>query len=157
MYPEDKAFWQSMEELGSKLPQQKGGTSSVVMNMAIARLGSNIGTDLTAGASSKQLRSLGGIVGSVAGISVVNKLVDQPFFQKAMIRAYNRQGGTLDTATKAWLSNKGYSRTEINSIQDTLWGLSGTGFALGSLDEIWDKYEDPIRREIEEIKAGFTY
>ena len=157
MYPEDKAFWESMEKLGAKLPQQKGGTSSVVMNMAIARLGSNIGTDLTAGASSKQLRSLGGIVGSVAGISVVNKLVDQPFFQKAMIRAYNRQGGTLDTATKAWLSNKGYSRTEINSIQDTLWGLSGTGFALGSLDEIWEKYEDPIRREIEEIKAGFTY
>ena len=157
MYPEDKAFWQSMEELGSKLPKQKGGTSSVVMNMAIARLGSNIGSDLTAGAASKQLRSFGGIIGSVGGISVVNKLVDQPFFQKAMIRAYNRQGGTLDTATKAWLKNKGYSRTEINSIQDTLWGLSGTGFALGSLDEIWDTYEDPIRREIEEIKAGFTY
>ena len=74
-----------------------------------------------------------------------------------MIRAYNRQGGTLDTATKAWLSNKGYGRTEINSIQDTLWGLSGTGFALGSLDEIWETYEDPIRREIEEIKAGYTY
>ena len=157
MYPEDKAFWQSMEELGSKLPKQKGGTICVVMNMAIARLGSNIGSDLTAGAASKQLRSFGGIIGSVGGISVVNKLVDQPFFQKAMIRAYNRQGGTLDTATKAWLKNKGYSRTEINSIQDTLWGLSGTGFALGSLDEIWDTYEDPIRREIEEIKAGFTY
>ena len=157
MYPEDKAFWQSMEELGSKLPKQKGGTSSVVMNMAIARLGSNIGTDLTSGAASAQLRALGPIVGSVGGISLVNKLVDAPFFQKAMIRAYNRQGGTLDTATKAWLSNKGYSRTEINSIQDTLWGLSGTGFALGSLDEIWEKYEDPIRREIEEIKAGFTY
>lgn len=157
MYPEDKAFWQSMEELGSKLPKQKGGTSSVVMNMAIARLGSNIGTDLTSGAASAQLRSIGPIVGAVGGISVVNKLVDAPFFQKAMIRAYNRQGGTLDTATKAWLKNKGYSRTEINSIQDTLWGLSGTGFALGSLDEIWDTYEDPIRREIEEIKAGFTY
>ena len=157
MYPEDKAFWQSMEELGSKLPKQKGGTSSVVMNMAIARLGSNIGTDLTSGAASAQLRSIGPIVGAVGGISVVNKLVDAPFFQKAMIRAYNRKGGTLDTATKAWLKNKGYSRTEINSIQDTLWGLSGTGFALGSLDEIWDTYEDPIRREIEEIKAGFTY
>ncbi len=157
MYPEDKAFWQSMEELGSKLPKQKGGTSSVVMNMAIARLGSNIGTDLTSGAASAQLRALGPIVGSVGGISLVNKLVDAPFFQKAMIRAYNRQGGTLDTATKAWLSNKGYGRTEINSIQDTLWGLSGTGFALGSLDEIWETYEDPIRREIEEIKAGYTY
>jgi len=157
MYPEDKAFWQSMEELGSKLPQQKGGTSSVVMNMAIARLGSNIGTDLTSGAASAQLRALGPIVGAVGGISVVNKLVDAPFFQKAMIRAYNRKGGTLDTATKAWLKNKGYGRTEINSIQDTLWGLSGTGFALGGLDEIWEKYEDPIRREIEEIKAGYTY
>ena len=157
MYPEDKAFWQSMEELGSKLPKQKGGTSSVVMNMAIARLGSNIGTDLTSGAASAQLRSIGPIVGAVGGISVVNKLVDAPFFQKAMIRAYNRKGGTLDTATKAWLKNKGYGRTEINSIQDTLWGLSGTGFALGGLDEIWEKYEDPIRREIEEIKAGYTY
>lgn len=157
MYPEDKAFWQSMEELGSKLPKQKGGTSSVVMNMAIARLGSNIGTDLTSGAASAQLRSIGPIVGAVGGITVVNKLVDAPFFQNAMIKAYNRKGGTLDTATKAWLKNKGYSRTEINSIQDTLWGLSGTGFALGSLDEIWETYEDPIRREIEEIKAGFTY
>jgi len=157
MYPEDKAFWQSMEELGSKLPKQKGGASSVVMNMAIARLGSNIGTDLTSGAASAQLKALGPIVGAVGGISVVNKLVDAPFFQKAMIRAYNRKGGTLDTATKAWLKNKGYGRTEINSIQDTLWGLSGTGFALGGLDEIWEKYEDPIRREIEEIKAGYTY
>ena len=157
MYPEDKAFWQSMEELGSKLPQQKGGASSVVMNMAIARLGSNIGTDLTSGAASAQLRALGPIVGAVGGISVVNKLVDAPFFQRAMIKAYNRSGGTLDTATKAWLKNKGYSRTEINSIQDTLWGLSGTGFALGGLDEIWEKYEDPTKRKIEEIKAGYIW
>lgn len=157
MYPEDKAFWKSMEELGSTLPKQKGGTSSVVMNMAIARLGSNIGTDLTSGAASAQLRALGPIVGAVGGISVVNKLVDAPFFQKAMIRAYNRAGGTLDTATKAWLKNKGYSRTEINNIQDTLWGLSGTGFATGGLDRIWEEYEDPIRREMEEIKAGFIW
>lgn len=157
IYPKDKIFWESMEELSKKLPASKGGSSSVVMNMAIARVGANIGTDLTRGATSAQLQKIGPIVGAIGGISVVNKLVDTPFFQNAMIKAYKRAGGTLDTTTKAWLKNKGYSRTEINSIQDTLWGLTGTGFALGSLDEIWEKYEDPTKRKIEEIKAGYIW
>jgi len=63
----------------------------------------------------------------------------------------------MDTVTKSWLNKKGYSRTEIENIQDTLWGLTGTGYAMGSLDEIWEKYEDPIERKIEEIKAGYIW
>jgi hypothetical protein len=158
IYPEDKAFWTSLMNLSKKLPAKKGGSSSVVMNMAIARVGSNIGTDLTSGAASQQLRQAGPIVGALSGISVVNKLVDLPFFQNAMIKAYQRKGGTLDTGTKAWLKQKGYSRTEIEGIQNTLWGMTGTGYAMGSLDEIWEKYgEDPTKRKIEEIKAGYIW
>jgi len=157
IYPEDKAFWTSLMNLSRKLPEKKGGSSSVVMNMAIARVGSNIGTDLTKGAASQQLRQAGPIVGALSGISVVNKLVDAPFFQNAMIKAYQRKGGTLDTGTKAWLKQKGYSRTEIESIQNTLWGMTGTGYAMGSLDEIWEKYEDPVKRKIEEVKAGYIW
>ena len=157
IYPEDKVFWESLMNLSRKLPKQRGGSSSVVMNMAIARLGSNIGTDLTRSAASQQLRQAGPIVGALSGISLVNKLVDLPFFQNAMIKAYQRKGGTLDTGTKSWLKQKGYSRTEIEGIQNTLWGMTGTGYALGSLDAIWEKYEDPTKRRIEEIKAGYVW
>ena len=157
IYPEDKEYWTSIMKLSKKLPKNKGGASSVVMNMAIARVGSNIGADLTRGAASAQLQQAGPIIGALSGISVVNKLVDAPFFQNAMIRAYKNKGGTMDTVTKSWLNKKGYSRTEIENIQDTLWGLTGTGYAMGSLDEIWEKYEDPIERKIEEIKAGYIW
>ena len=35
--------------------------------------------------------------------------------------------------------------------------MTGTGYALGSLDAIWEKYEDPTKRRIEEIKAGYVW
>jgi hypothetical protein len=33
----------------------------------------------------------------------------------------------------------------------------GTGFAMGSLDDIYEKYEEPAKRKIEEIKAGYVW
>jgi len=156
IYPDDAKFWKQMEHISSKLPESKGGASSVIMNMAIARLGSHIGQDLTQGAASKHIQKLGPLGGALGGISLVNKLVDYPFFQNAMINAYKRKGGTLNTATKSWLKHKGYGRKEIGIVQDTLWGMLGTGYATGSLDEIWRDNKDPIKRRLKEIELGYV-
>jgi len=152
IYPEDVAFWNRMQELSVKLGGGKGGASSVVMNMAIARVGAQVGSTLSAGGS--RIAEAGGAIG---GISLVNKLVEFKFFQKAMEHAYLRAGGRLSTGTRRWLEKKGYSKMEVQRIQDTLWGLMGTGYAMGSLDRIWEKYEEPVKRKIEEVKAGYIY
>ena len=150
IYPDDVVFWDRMQELSVKLGGKKGGASSVVMNMAIARVGAQVGGTFSPKA--------GSAVGAIGGISLVNTLVQRPFFQKAMEHAYLRAGGRMSTGTRTWLEKQGYSKMEVQNIQDTLWGLVGTGFAMGSLDDIWEDYgKEPTKRKIEEIKAGYSW
>ena len=149
IYPDDVVFWDRMQELSARLGGKKGGASSVVMNMAIARVGAQVGGTFSPKA--------GSAAGAIGGISLVNTLVQRPFFQKAMEHAYLRAGGRMSTGTRTWLEKQGYSKMEVQRIQDTLWGLMGTGFAMGSLDDIWEKYEEPAKRKIEEIKAGYVW
>jgi hypothetical protein len=149
IYPDDVVFWDRMQELSARLGGKEGGASSVVMNMAIARVGAQVGGTFSPKA--------GAAVGAIGGISLVNSLVTKPFFQKAMEHAYLRAGGRMSTGTRTWLEKQGYSKMEVQRIQDTLWGLMGTGFAMGKLDDIWEKYEEPAKRKIEEIKAGYIW
>jgi len=149
IYPDDVVFWDRMQELSARLGGKKGGASSVVMNMAIARVGAQVGGTFSPKA--------GSAAGAIGGISLVNTLVQRPFFQKAMEHAYLRAGGRMSTGTRTWLEKQGYSKMEVQNIQDTLWGLMGTGFAMGSLDDIYEKYEEPAKRKIEEIKAGYVW
>jgi hypothetical protein len=150
IYPDDVVFWDRMQELSARLGGKKGGASSVVMNMAIARVGAQVGGTFSPKA--------GSAAGAIGGISLVNTLVQRPFFQKAMEHAYLRAGGRMSTGTRTWLETQGYSKMEVQNIQDTLWGLMGTGFAMGSLDDIWEDYgKEPAKRKIEEIKAGYVW
>ena len=74
-----------------------------------------------------------------------------------LAHAWKNNKGRLDTSTRNILEKRfGFSRVDVNALQDTMWGLTGAGFVYGSLDRI-EAIADPVERRMEEIKAGFSW
>jgi len=73
-----------------------------------------------------------------------------------MVNAYKTKGARLTTSTRKWMEKRGLSIKEINVIQDTMWGMTATGFATRgeeALSETGNKMFD----RLQDIKTGFSY
>lgn len=147
IFPELSKSWDNIAEISHKLGNFEA-SSSVIANMSVARLSAMPGQALAG--------DIGGLVAAPSGLMGLNKLMDSKFFRSAMVHAYKREGGRLTTSTRNWMTKQGLSIKEINVIQDTMWGLTASGFALkgeamlsDTGDLVYDKFQD--------IKAGFTF
>ena len=148
IFPELSKSWDNIADISKKLGNFDT-SSSVVANMAVARIGAASAKGLGAGPLSQG-------AGAAGALTALNKLIDSKFFRGAMVNAYKTKGARLTTSTRKWMEKQGLSIKEINVIQDTMWGLTATGFATRgeeALSETGNKMFD----RLEDIKTGFSY
>ena len=148
MFPNLSKQWDNIAEVSKKLGNFES-SASVVANMSIARLGGYAGASLGGDVAGQS-------VGAVGGLSLFNRLMDSKFFRSAMVHAYKRQGGRLTTATRNWMRKQGLSIKEINIVQDTMWGMTATGFAIKGEDMLSDT-GNMARDKLNNLKAGFNF
>lgn len=142
--PEQIKHWDIIEDLAKKISGgQQAPRGHLVHNLMVARLGENLTRSVTFGPS--------------IGMGLVETAINSNYFRTRMAHAWRNNGGRLDTTTRNLLEKKlGFTRMEVNLLQDTMWGLTGAAFIYGSLDKI-SAITDPIERRIEEIKAGYSW
>jgi len=127
LYPKQGKFWNSIERLNNAIPKNKGG-QSISANLALARIAGNLG------------QTLGGRAGADVGVfglmGFMTKITNIPWFQHAMVNAYNRRGGRLHTAVRQKLQ-KDYKLTakQVDEVQDYMWALPTNAFASSYLKE----------------------
>ena len=137
-------YFGAIEDLAKKMGgSSEGPRSHLVHNLMVARLGEGLTKSKTFGPS--------------IGIGLVETAVNSKYFRTRMAHAWKNNKGRLDTGTRNQLEKRlGFSRVEVNQLQDTMWGMTGAGFMFGGLSEI-DMIADPVERRIEEIKAGYSW
>ena len=148
IFPELRKSWDNIADISKKLGNFDT-SSSVVANMAIARIGAAGAKGLGAG----PLLQGGGAAG---GLTALNKLIDSKFFRAAMVNAYKTKGARLTTSTRKWMEKQGLSIKEINVIQDTMWGMTATGFATRG-EEALSETGNKLFDRLQDIKTGFSY
>jgi hypothetical protein len=148
IFPQQSKAWDNIADISRKLGNFDT-SSSVVANMAIAR----IGAAGVKGMGGGPLLQGGGAAG---GLTALNKLIDSKFFRAAMVNAYKTKGARLTTSTRKWMEKQGLSIKEINVIQDTMWGMTATGFATRGEEALSETGNEMFDR-LQDIKTGFSY
>lgn len=143
--PDNAKYIKNIEDLAIKISGTKKAPpqSHLVHNLMAARLGEKITGSKLAGGS--------------FGIGLLEGIMNSNFMRVRLAHAWKNNKGRLDTSTRNILEKRfGFSRVDVNALQDTMWGLTGAGFVYGSLDRI-EAIADPVERRMEEIKAGFSW
>ncbi len=143
--PDNVKYIKNIEDLAIKISGNKKAPpqSHLVHNLMAARLGEKITGSKLAGGS--------------VGIGLLEGIMNSNFMRTRLAHAWKNNKGRLDTSTRNILEKRfGFSRVDVNALQDTMWGLTGAGFVYGSLDRI-EAIADPVERRMEEIKAGFSW
>ena len=137
-------YFGAIEDLAKKMGgSSEGPRSHLVHNLMVARLGEGLTKSKTFGPS--------------IGIGLVETAINSKYFRTRMAHAWRNNKGRLDTGTRNMLEKKlGFSRVEVNQLQDAMWGMTGAGFMFGGLSEI-EAIADPVERRMEEIKAGYSW
>lgn len=142
--PDNIKYFGAIEDLAKKMGgSSEGPKSHLVHNLMVARLGEGLTKSKTFGPS--------------IGIGLVETAINSKYFRTRMAHAWRNNNGRLDTTTRNLLEKKlGFSRIEVNQLQDTMWGMTGAGFMFGGLSEI-EAIADPVERRFEEIKAEYSW
>jgi hypothetical protein len=127
LYPASKKDFENIQKLGATLGKGAGnkGSGSVIVNMTAARLASQSVGSAGGGQVSQAIASVAAVYGA-QGMSI-SRLVENKTFRKAMVKAWKRADGRIDTKTMGFLKEKmGFTDIELGRLQDSLWTLFTT-------------------------------
>jgi len=124
IYPDAKRDLEAIQKLAIVLGKGSGnrGSGSVIVNMTAARLAGQAAKSGGGGSVVQALASVSGVYGAQS-LSLA-RLTENKVFRNAMVKAWKREDGRIDTKTMSYLKKKfGLKDVELGRLQDSIWAV----------------------------------